>query len=260
MTEFIIKLLGLPPLSSVHGKDVDWLIFLVHLLMGVLFAGWLAYFAYTLFRFRASRNPKASYTGVKSHASTWIEVAVAVVEVLLLLGLAVPLWAKVADDFPSEATSTVIRVVAEQFSWNARYPGADGKFGRQDFRFVAPDNPFGEDKSDPLNKDNFAANNQEVIVPVNKPVIVHLTSKDVIHSFKINPLRVTQDAIPGLSIPIHFTPTQEGKYIINCAQLCGNAHARMKGLFHVYSQAQYDAWVAEQAKKAASGVRPAVFD
>jgi cytochrome c oxidase subunit 2 len=97
-------------------------------------------------------------------------------------------------------------------------------------------------------------------LPVNKPVIAHVTSKDVIHSFKVNPLRVTQDAIPGMSIPVHFTPTQEGKYLINCAQLCGNSHSVMIGFVRVVSQEAYNQWAAEQLKKAASPGAAASFE
>jgi cytochrome c oxidase subunit 2 len=240
-------------LVSENGAEVDKLLLYVHLLMGVLFVGWLAYFLYTLIRFRKSRNPRASYAGLQSHISSWVEVAVAGIEAVLLIGFAVPLWAKVADKFPAEKDSTVIRVIAEQFSWNARYPGKDGKFGKQDFKFVSSDNPFGMDKQDVNGKDDFGGNLNEIIVPVNKPVIAYLTSKDVIHSFKVNPLRVTQDVIPGMQIPIHFTPTKEGTYLINCAQLCGNSHAFMKGYVRVLSQPKFDEWVAGQAAKAGSG-------
>src|SRR5438309_2014695 len=241
----MIKLLGLPPLVSEHGAEVDKLILYVHILMGVLFVGWLSYFLYALLRFRRSRNPKASYVGMKSHVSSYIEVAVAVVEGVLLIGFAVPLWAKVADKFPSEQESTVLRVIAEQFQWNARYPGADGVFGKQDFRLVTETNWFRIDMSDPHSKDDFGGDLNDVVVPVNKPVLIHLTSKDVIHSFKVNPLRVTQDAIPGLRIPVHFTPIKEGTYLINCAQLCGNSHATMKGYVRVLSPEKYDEWVKE---------------
>src|SRR6478609_10825699 len=133
----MIKLLGLPPLASEHGADVDKLILYVHWLMAALFVGWLAYFLYVIFRFRRSRHPKADYTGVTSHATSWIEGAVALVEAILLLGFAVPLWSKAVDRFPSEKESTVIRVMAQQFLWNARYPGADGEFGKADLKFVS---------------------------------------------------------------------------------------------------------------------------
>src|SRR2546430_14674083 len=109
------KLLGLPVLASDHGKDVDHLILYVHLLMIILFVGWLAYFAYALFRFHRSRNPKADYVGVKGHASNYIEGAVAIVEGVLLIGVAVPLWAKAVDKFPDPKQSTVLHVAAQQF-------------------------------------------------------------------------------------------------------------------------------------------------
>jgi cytochrome c oxidase subunit II len=242
----MMKFLGLPPLASVHGQEVDNLILYVHLLMGALFIGWLAYFFLAIFKFSRKNSPKANYQGVTNHYSTYIEGAVAVVEAVLLIGFAVPLWAKVAGDLPQNAT--VIRLTAEQFAWNSRYPGPDGKFGRQDVKLVSGTNPLGIDPADPAGKDDVVPTINEMAVPVNKPVVVHCTSKDVIHSFKVNPLRVTQDTIPGLSIPIWFQPTQEGHYMINCAQLCGNSHAFMKGHFYVKSQADYDTWLAEKAK------------
>src|SRR5213082_199068 len=117
------KLLGLPVLASEHGKDVDNLIIYVHWLMILLFVGWLAYFAYSLYRFHRSRNPKADYVGVKNHASNYIEGAVAIVEGVLLIFVAVPLWARSVDKFPDKSKATVIHIVAQQFQWNARYAG-----------------------------------------------------------------------------------------------------------------------------------------
>ena len=240
----MIKYLGLPMLASEHGADVDKFLLYVHYLMGVLFIGWLAYFIYALARFRASKHPRASYAGAQTHASSYIEVAVAAIEGVLLIGLAIPLWAKFADKFPPEAESTVIRVVAEQFLWTGVYPGPDGKFGKQDFRLVNKTNHFGWDYTDPITHDNFTGDQNVIVVPEGKPVIAHITSKDVIHSFKITPFRLTQDAIPGMSIPIWFKPTTNGVYLIKCAQLCGNSHYYMKGQFHVVPQTEYDEFVA----------------
>ncbi len=248
-----LKLLGLPFLASVHGADVDNLILYMHWVMGILFAGWLFYFFFVLIRFRKSKNPKASYTGVTSHASSWIEGAVIIAEAVLLIGSAIPLWARVADKFPAEKDATVIRVIAAQFSWNSRYPGADGVFGKQDLKFISGTNTFGVDPSDPAGKDDFSGTTGEMYVPVNKPVIAYVSSQDVIHSFKINPLRITQDAIPGLSIPIWFKPTHEGVYLINCAQLCGNSHYYMKGTFNVVSEQKYKEWFAATAAKNKAG-------
>lgn len=242
------KHLHLPILASEHGKDVDKLIIYVHWLMLLLFVGWTAYFIYVMFRFRQSRQPRADHVGVKSHFSTYVEVGVALVEAILLIGFAVPLWAKVADEFPDEKQSTVIRVTAQQFLWNSRYPGKDGKFGKQNDRIVSSDNPLGLVKDDPDGKDDLIPAINVITVPVKKPVIIHLTSMDVIHSFKVLPLRVTQDAIPGMSIPVHFVPTLEGRYLVNCAQLCGNSHYSMKGFLNVVSQEQFDKWEADLVK------------
>ena len=143
------KILGLPVLASEHGREIDNLIIFVHWLMIVLFVGWLAYFAYALFRFRKSRHPRADYHAVQSHFSSYIEIAVAGVEGVLLLGLAIPYWARAVDKFPPQDQSTVIQVVAQQFAWNVRYPGKDGKFGKQEMRFVTPENVFGVDPADP---------------------------------------------------------------------------------------------------------------
>src|SRR6266849_7961434 len=94
------KILGLPPLASEQGLEVDNLIIYVHWLMIALFIGWLGYFSYTLFRFRRSRNPKADYLGVRGHFSSYLEIAVVVAEGVLLLGFAIPLWARAVGKFP----------------------------------------------------------------------------------------------------------------------------------------------------------------
>src|ERR1051325_5621444 len=199
--EKLRELLQLPVLASEHGQGVDTLIVLVHLLMILLFVCWLAYVAYALFRFHRSRNPKADYLGVRNHASNYIEVVVALVEAVLLIGFAVPLWANAVDKFPAEKDSIVLQVAAQQFDWNVRYAGKDGVFGKQDPKFVSSSNPFGVNPNDPAGKDDVPTTTQ-IHVVVNKPVIAIITSKDVIHSFKIIAMRVTQDAIPGQKAPI----------------------------------------------------------
>jgi len=246
------KLLGLPVLASKHGQEVDNLIIYVHWLMIALFVGWLAYFAYALFRFHRSRNPKADYLGVKGHASNYIEGAVCIVEGILLIGVAIPLWAKAVDKFPQDSESTVIQVVGQQFQWNARYSGKDGIFGKQEMAFVDNANIFGVDPNDPHGKDDVVSVS-EMHAVVDKPVIVYVSSKDVIHSFKIIAMRVTQDAIPGMRVPLHFTPTTPGKYQINCAQLCGNAHSAMSaGTLVVETQAEFDKWITDRAASGTS--------
>jgi cytochrome c oxidase subunit 2 len=243
------KILGLPPLASQHGADVDKLIIYVHWLMAALFAGWIIYFGYVLLRFNRKANPKADYAGIRSHLSSYIEVAVAAIEGVLLVGFAVPLWAHAVDHFPTPDEHPVnIRIIAQQFNWNVFYPGLDGEFGNRDISLVTTDNPWGLDKTDPKGKDDFNTTD-EIHVVVNRPVIITITSKDVIHSFKVIAMRVTQDAIPGVPIPVHFTPTTVGLYQINCAQLCGNGHYSMShGRLYVDTQEDYDKWVAAKSK------------
>lgn len=261
MEQTVKKLLGLPELASVHGQDVDQLIIYVHYLMAVLFVGWAGYFLYCLVRFRKSRNPKADHHGVTGHVSNYLEIAIAIVEVILLVGFAVPLWAKVVDQFPTPDKNPLnVRVIAQQFNWTARYPGADGKFGKQDIALVSPTNPYGLHQLDGKlkdldidGKDDILGGSLEMAIPVNRPVIAGISSMDVIHSFKVISMRVTQDAIPGMRIPIHFEATATNTYQINCAQLCGNGHAGMKGILKVLPPEQFDAWIKDKAAKAAAG-------
>lgn len=199
-------LLGLPIDASVHGQSIDQIIVILHWLMLVLFVGWGSFFVYSLLRFRQKKNPKADYIGVRSHASSYIEVAVALFEGLLLVGFAIPVWSNVWTKYPDEKDAVVIHVVAEQFAWNIHYPGKDGIFGRRDIRLVSADNPLGLDRSDPDAKDDITTINQ-LHIPVGKAILIYLTSKDVIHSFALPLLRVKQDAIPGERIPVTFTAT-----------------------------------------------------
>ena len=151
-----------------------------------------------------------------------------------------------SDDFSDDS---VIRVTAEQFAWSARYPGADGKLGAQSKTLVSGATPFGIDKTDPLGEDDIEVLKSDIVVPMkknkdgtSKSVTIDLTSKDVIHCFKVLPLRVCQDVIPGLRIPIHFKPTKVGRYQVTCAQLCGDGHARMKGAVKVVDESEWDEW------------------
>jgi cytochrome c oxidase subunit 2 len=253
--------MGLPSLASAHGAALDHTLGLVHWLMLVLFLGWGAFFVFMLVRFRKGAHPTADYAGVKSHASTWLEGAVAVAEAVLLVGFSIPLWAARVRDFPEPAKSTVVRVTGEQFAWNIHYPGPDGVFGRTLIEKVDPvGNPLGLDRSDPAAKDDVTTVNQ-MHVPVGKPVLVYLSSKDVIHSFALQEMRVKQDAIPGHETPVWFEPTvttddmrkqkaadEDWTYEIACAQLCGIGHAKMRGFVHVDTADQFKTWMDEQEK------------
>jgi cytochrome c oxidase subunit 2 len=246
---WIGSFLNLPELASRHGEDVDRLLNGTHYSMAVLFMVWLGFMIVALWRFRAKRHPRANPAGVKAYIFLAVIAVVVVDELATLLGVAIPMWNANMAGFPAENQATVVRVTAQQFTWNARYAGKDGKFGAQGPAFVSAENTLGYDPADKAGKDDVVPPLKDIRVPLEpvdadgdgaqdvdprgrpifKPVLIHLTSMDVIHSFKVLPLRVTQDAVPGMSIPIHFMPTRTGKFAITCAQLCGNGHATMIG-------------------------------
>lgn len=258
----LLRNLGLPSVAaSTQGPAIDNIISIVHWLMLILFVGWGAYFIFALIKFKASSNPKADYHGVKSHFSSYIEAGVAVVEVVLLFGFAFPIWASRVNDVPKGPDAVQIRVVAQQFAWNIHYPGDDGVFGKTSANLVdEAENPIGLDPSDEFAKDDIFTINQ-LHIPVNTPINIALSSKDVIHSFALTELRVKQDAIPGMEIPVWFEATmtteeflkttvgtgREGKgFEISCAQLCGLGHYRMKGFLTIHEDEGYAAWLEEQ--------------
>jgi cytochrome c oxidase subunit 2 len=255
----MLNLLGMPPAASAHAGDIDQMMSLVHWLMLVLFVGWGVFFVFVLVRFRRGANPRASYVGAKGKFAKSTEVAVALIEVILLVFYAIPAWAKRVTNFPAGADAVIVRVVGEQFAWNIQYPGADGKFGRTDPKLVSADNPLGLDRKDPDAKDDVTTINQ-LNVPVGHPVLVHLSSKDVIHSFGLYEMRIKQDAVPGLEMPVWFVPTVTTadmrtklsnptfEYEITCSQLCGLGHYRMRGFITVQSEADYQKWMADQVK------------
>ena len=255
----MLNYLGLPAAASSHAAEIDQMTVLVHWLMLVLFVGWGAFFLFVLVRFRRGANPKANYAGAKGKFAKSTEIAVAIVEVALLLFYAIPAWATRVRQFPAESEATVVRVIAAQFAWNVHYAGADGKFGRTDVKLVAAENPIGLDRSDPNAKDDITDINN-LHLPINRPVLVRLSSMDVIHSFGLYEMRVKQDAIPGMQIPVWFIPTvttddmrrnlgkPDFEYEIACSQLCGLGHYRMRGVVIVQTADDFQKWMAEQAK------------
>ena len=223
------KMPGMPMNATAHGvlqsgiHETDNLIYLIHVLMFVLGIGWGIFLVYTLLRFRQSKNPTASYDGVRGHLSSYLEIGVAVVEGILLIGVSLPFWSQQLGDanVKSAKDPLVVRVLAEQFAWNFHYPGPDGKFGRvinpetvKENKSFYRDNPVGLDLSDPNARDDITTVNQ-LHLPVNKPVIAQLMSKDVIHAFSLPVMRVKQDTIPGIQVPVYFEPNKSSYDLVN---------------------------------------------
>lgn len=200
--------------------------------------------AYAVFRFR-DRGQKASFI----RGNVALEILWTSVTLLAFVGLGIfgrGAWAGVRFT-PSAPDAIQVEVTTNQFVYTFRYPGADGKFGRLDPSLVnAPaGNPLGIDPNDPAGRDDIVV--PALTVPVNHPVELLVRSQDVVHNFFVRELRLQQDAVPGMVIPVHFTPDRIGQYEIVCTQLCGLGHYKMHGLLNVVSQSDYESFLKRQA-------------
>jgi cytochrome c oxidase subunit II len=243
---------------------IDELFNIILWITGVTMVLVFALMVYFLFKYRGAPGRKGKFV----HGNHSLEMVWTIVPALILIWLGftqVGDWAslKVPKNFPTAADSTIVQVAAQQFDWNFRQPGADGKFESYDAEKARKDLEAAEKEGaeavtdfDPVNNRYFGKEDDDdvvsktLVVPVNKPVLIELRSIDVIHSFFIPVYRIKQDAVPGKPMPVWFRPTKIGEWEIACAELCGNNHTTMRATIRVLSQADYDAWVkAETAKK-----------
>jgi cytochrome c oxidase subunit 2 len=165
---------------------------------------------------------------------------------------ALPAWAARNEAPPADARPLEVRVIGEQFAWNIHYPGPDGVFGKAESSLISASNPLGIDRTDPAAADDIGLLN-ELMLPVNRTVVIRLTSRDVIHSFTLNDRRVKQDATPGMFARVWFTPTRTGDWEIACSQLCGLGHYRMRASYTVMPPDAWAAWLAgEEARLTAA--------
>lgn len=257
MVSKINELFGVPELASEHGELVDHMLGFVHWFMLALFVGWSIFLITVFYRFRASKNRRADYFGVRGHASTHIEIGVVIVEAILLLGFAFPLWSRQADDYPTGPDVLKMRAMGEKFLWNFQYPGNDGVLANVEPKFINPGagNPVGKDPHDPNGKDDYVS--PTLRLPVNRPVIIDVRSKDVIHNLAIVPMRAAQDATPGIRAHMWFKPVKTGTWDIICGQLCGPGHAQMKAVLEVLDQKEFDEWLKGQSENAVKSAAPA---
>lgn len=254
---------GLPIDISTHGYQIDNLLWVVHIFMAVLFVGWFGYLVYAIIRFRQRPGHERAHHDVwsaehKKHFKfpTYAEVGIALFEIFLLCAFAFPIFSQIKNKFPDSADTLRLRVVAEQFAWNIHYSGKDGVFGKTDPKLMSPTNPLGLEPGDPAGKDDVTTINQFKI-PVDTPIIVDLSSKDVIHSFGVPVMRVKQDVIPGHKIPVWFQAKKTGNFEIACAQLCGLGHYRMRGFFIVETKDKFSAWFEGESVKKLAAAAPA---
>ena len=234
----------MPPNAAAHGVAVDRLMrwdiaaMAAAFLLANILLGWL------LLRPRRADHPP----------SVWrAEFPPLLLLVLIYIAMAVTaehLWAGERFEGPAPAAMRV-EVVGEQFQWYFHYPGTDATYGsyKPELINAALGNPIGLDPADPHGADDLVAS--ELVLPVRREVDLQLRSVDVIHGFFVPQMRLKQNAVPGSTFHVHFTPVREGTYPILCSQICGSGHARMQARMRVVSQAAYDAWLASRARKAA---------
>jgi cytochrome c oxidase subunit 2 len=232
----------LPAAASGHAGMLDAVLLSVHVHMLLIFVAWLALFAIALIKFRKGANPEPRAQGI---GTTFAAIAIGLVivgDVIILATMALPAWAARNEPPAAGETPVEIRVTAEQFAWNIHYPGPDGVFGRTGQPFVNAANPAGIDRSDPAAADDIGVQNV-LMLPVNRTVVIQLTSRDVIHSFTLNEMRVKQDANPGMTARVWFTPITLGNWEIACSQLCGLGHYRMRGEYRVVDEATFQSFL-----------------
>lgn len=236
---------GLPIAASSYAEKVDFSLHVLHVGMAVMFVLWGSFFVYTLFRFRRKKNPHASppaHSTKTTINSMLPDAAVLAFELFLVFMWGFPLWAEIKEEFPQELNSHVVRLTAEQFAWNFQYAGPDGIFGKMDPHQISPSNTLGLDAHDPAGQDDIVSINQ-LHVPIGKPTLLYMRSKDVIHSFFVPEMRNKQDVVPGLESMYWFEPIMTGRFEIVCAQLCGLGHYRMRGELVVHTPEDYKTWL-----------------
>lgn len=233
---------GNAPARSTIGKQIDDLFHLVLVIVSVTFIGVNAALGYVLWKGAEASEElgkKASFT----HGSHTLEVIWTIVPsgILLFISLyQMDVWAhyRVKAFFPKQ-TEAVAEVTARQFEWRIRYPARGKKLMPK-----------------PQPDDIYTVN--DLRVPTGTPVAISLRTEDVQHSFFVPELRVKQDAVPKLVIPVWFEVTQPGSYELLCAELCGWGHYKMKARVVATSESEFEAWREQAAaEQSYDGVSPA---
>jgi cytochrome c oxidase subunit 2 len=241
---FAAHLFPAPPPITPTAVLVDKQYDLTLYVAGVVFVLAQLGLAYAVFRFR-DRGQRARFT----RGNVTMEVLWTSITLLVFLGLAIAGRKAWAEDryTAAEPGAIQVEVTTTQFVYAFRYPGADGKFGRLDPSLVnAPaGNPLGLDPNDPAGKDDIVI--PTLTVPVNYPVELLLRSQDVVHNFFVRELRLQQDSVPGMMVPVHFTANRIGQYEIVCTQLCGLGHNTMHSMLNVVSESDYEDFLKRQA-------------
>ncbi len=216
--------------ASTYAADIDNLVLLVTVLVGVWFLIAEAVLFWLIIRWRAKEGQPAQYlTGKEKHIKKFINIPHYIIiffDVIIIVA-AVLVWVKIKQTLPP--ADETVRVVGRQWVWMFQHPGPDGRL----------DTPDDIKTTDDLH------------VQVDKTYHFELQSEDVLHSFFVPVFRLKQDAIPGRTITGWFKPTKTGTHDILCAEICGIGHGVMGGRIFIETPEQHAAWVAEHTTVAA---------
>ena len=239
--------------ASVHGKWIDSMFNVTLFFTGIVFLLTQAMLFYFVWKYKHTKGRKAVYYPENNKLEMWWTIIPAIVLTALVI-IGIYRWFQITGPEPKD--SMVVEITGQQFLWNYRFPGKDGKLGNEEFEYITGVNKVGIDFSDPAAKDDIMGTEMHVVV--NKPVLLRIRAKDVIHDVGIPYFRVKMDAVPGLVTRFWFIPTvttaemrektgnPDFNYEIACDQLCGKGHYGMKGLVVVETQQQYDEWMNKQ--------------
>jgi cytochrome c oxidase subunit 2 len=230
------------PLAS-NWKAMDDTLTITLVITGIFFVGINLFVVYALLRYRhRPGSPRAAHEPESKALERWL-IGITTVGIMALLAPGLVVYASYVKP-PQDAT--VLEVLGQQWQWRFRLPGADGKLGLSETRHVSPTNPFGLDPADAAGQDDILIAEQEVHLPLNKPVHVILRSHDVLHDFFVPPFRARMNMVPGQISTFWFTPTQAGRFEAMCSQLCGVGHPNMRAVVVVEDAANYQAWLKDK--------------
>lgn len=240
------------PAQSPLGQEIDNLFYLILVIVTTVFIGTNLALIYTLWNFASDSN-KPGEKGTFTHGSHILEMVWTVTPagVLLFISLyQMDVWARfrMVQTFDKQALAhPLAEVTARQFEWRIRYPAPTRNFKNKG----EIDNWLKHPEPD----DIYTVN--DLHCPSNKKVLIHLRSEDVLHSFFIPDLRVKQDAVPGLVIPVWFEASRQNQYDLICAELCGWGHYKMKGRITAQSNADFAKYLHDLAAQQADDGVPA---
>ena len=230
----------LPIDASAHGPALD-----LHLFRNLWIALGLFAVAHLLFLIGILRSRRSEALDRRAWLLEYLPLVALSLLFVVLAIQAERLWAAARYTGASPAALQV-EVVGMQFAWYFRYPGTDATFGVTQPRLISAGegNPLGIDPADPHSHDDLVTS--ELVLPQGREVDLRLHAQDVIHGFAIPEMRLKQNAVPGETVHIHFTPTKPGTYAILCTQLCGLGHYRMNANLRVLSPEAFAQWLAQK--------------